>query len=230
MDRREFLHRSAVIVSGLSLTPLSSWSASPRTTATDLPLVSLGVVTDRPDAAIRSIQKTLARVLGSCPDAPALRVREFRIPGRHVADVVLTRPSGVVDVWRARGALPHAIRQCTSALHLRRVVEDPTYLEFSVGSVSRGRRRLTITRDQDLIATPEMDRAPRELTVETSLGTVVVHVGGGHARIVSAPCRHQTCVGMGIIDRPGQRVVCVPCRLSLSVFGGGAESIDAVVG
>jgi hypothetical protein len=60
------------------------------------------------------------------------------------------------------------------------------------------------------------------------LGTTVVAVEDGAARIVSSPCPHDVCVGMGAVDAPGQAVVCVPNRVVVTVDGGGDPPADAV--
>lgn len=46
--------------------------------------------------------------------------------------------------------------------------------------------------------------------VEGPIGTTVVVVGGGSARIVSSPCPHGVCVATGAISEPGEAAVCVP--------------------
>lgn len=60
------------------------------------------------------------------------------------------------------------------------------------------------------------------------LGDTVVVVAGGSVRVVSSPCRQQTCVRMGTADAPGEAIVCVPNRVVLRVEGEGYPDADAV--
>ncbi len=68
----------------------------------------------------------------------------------------------------------------------------------------------------------------RETTVEVEgpLGTTVVRVEGGKARIVSSPCPKKLCVHMGSISKAGEMVVCVPNRVVVRVSG--QKKVDAV--
>jgi len=64
--------------------------------------------------------------------------------------------------------------------------------------------------------------------VEGPLGTTVIEVAGGAARVLSSPCPHQVCVKMGAVDSPGRSVVCVPNRVVVTMVGDGPTATDAV--
>jgi hypothetical protein len=65
-------------------------------------------------------------------------------------------------------------------------------------------------------------------------GDTVVEIGGGVARIVSSPCRNQTCVASPPVGRHGQWIACLPNQVMVSVTGappaGGAPAgvVDGV--
>jgi len=73
---------------------------------------------------------------------------------------------------------------------------------------------------------PLRERATFE--VEGPLGTTVVVVEDGAASIVSSPCPHRVCVGMGAVNSDGQAVVCVPNRVVVTIEGSGPAPTDAV--
>ena len=64
--------------------------------------------------------------------------------------------------------------------------------------------------------------------VDGPLGTTVVVVEDGSARIVSSPCPHGTCVRMGEVRGAGEAVVCVPNRVVVAIEGGADAATDAV--
>lgn len=68
----------------------------------------------------------------------------------------------------------------------------------------------------------------RTVEVDGPLGTTVVGIAGGEARIVSSPCPSQLCVRMGAVRTPGRAVVCVPNRVVVAVEGDGPAPTDAV--
>ena len=64
--------------------------------------------------------------------------------------------------------------------------------------------------------------------VEGPLGTTVIEVADGEARVLSSPCPHELCVKMGAVGTPGRAVVCVPNKVVVTVVGDGPAPIDAV--
>lgn len=68
----------------------------------------------------------------------------------------------------------------------------------------------------------------RRVEVPGPLGTTVVEVQQGGARIVSSPCPNQTCVAAGSIERAGQWLACLPNQVFVRIEGGGDdEGLDA---
>jgi hypothetical protein len=62
------------------------------------------------------------------------------------------------------------------------------------------------------------------IAVRGPLGDTVVVIDSGRARIVSSPCRNQTCVASPPVQRHGQWAACLPNQVMVSVNGGGASS------
>ena len=59
------------------------------------------------------------------------------------------------------------------------------------------------------------------LELDGPLGTSVIELAGGAARVLSSPCAGQTCVLSGAIRERGRWVACLPNRISLVIEGGG---------
>jgi hypothetical protein len=47
-------------------------------------------------------------------------------------------------------------------------------------------------------------------------------------KIVSASCKHKTCMKLGAISRPGQSLVCIPNRLRVVIEGGNDFGVDGI--
>jgi len=60
------------------------------------------------------------------------------------------------------------------------------------------------------------------------LGTTTVLIENGRARILSSPCPHKICCGMGDIGSEGSVLVCVPNEVIVTTNGEPAEDLDAV--
>ena len=66
------------------------------------------------------------------------------------------------------------------------------------------------------------------INTEGPLGTTVVEISGGSARITVSPCLNQTCIAGGSIRRPGQWAACLPNRVMLYIGeGDGKNGVDA---
>lgn len=62
--------------------------------------------------------------------------------------------------------------------------------------------------------------APRKLEVSGPLGTTVIEVQPGRARVQSDPGPRQYCVRQGWLTRPNAVALCAPNHVSLALVGG----------
>ncbi len=62
-------------------------------------------------------------------------------------------------------------------------------------------------------------KARRQLEVPGPLGTTVIAVEPGRARVVADPGPRQYCVKQGWLMRPGEIAICAPNRVSLQITG-----------
>lgn len=62
-------------------------------------------------------------------------------------------------------------------------------------------------------------RAKRQLEVSGPLGTTVIDIEPGRARVLSDPGPRQYCVRQGWLMRPGEIAICAPNRVSVQIAG-----------
>jgi hypothetical protein len=78
--------------------------------------------------------------------------------------------------------------------------------------------RAIIRQDGQVFA--EVDLASRrDLAVPGPLGTTLVAIEPGRARIVADPGPRQYCVRQGWLARPGEIAICAPNRVSVQIAG-----------
>jgi hypothetical protein len=65
-------------------------------------------------------------------------------------------------------------------------------------------------------------------TIHTANGLIVVERNKGSIRILTAPCPDKVCVHTGKIMRSGEKIICVPNKLVISI-GSGKNEYDAIV-
>lgn len=66
----------------------------------------------------------------------------------------------------------------------------------------------------------------RTVALPGPLGETVVAIHGGRACVVSSPCPHKVCLGMGEVSRAGELLACVPNGLLLRIEGESREEGD----
>lgn len=66
-----------------------------------------------------------------------------------------------------------------------------------------------------------------ELSYPVAGGEIFLTVDADGIAVTSSPCANCTCVKSGRISAPGESIVCLPMRFSVTISGG---NVDAVTG
>jgi hypothetical protein len=66
------------------------------------------------------------------------------------------------------------------------------------------------------------DGETRRISIPTRIGTVILEVGAGGARILSSPCRNKVCVRTGAIRQTHSEIICMPAQVLVIMEGGAA--------
>ena len=76
-----------------------------------------------------------------------------------------------------------------------------------------------VRRDGVLVAAYPLSEE-RTVSVVGPLGTTMIRIESGRARVVSDPGPRQYCVRQGWLTRPGEMALCAPNHISLTLTGG----------
>lgn len=76
-----------------------------------------------------------------------------------------------------------------------------------------------VRRDGVLVAAYALNE-DRTVTVAGPIGTTIIRIESGRARVVSDPGPRQYCVRQGWLTRPGEMALCAPNHISLTLTGG----------
>ena len=82
--------------------------------------------------------------------------------------------------------------------------------------------RVVVRAGGQIVAERPLGRADR-VEVQGPLGTTVIEIEPGRARVASDPGPRQYCVRQGWLSRSGAVAICAPNQVSLSLAGGQAE-------
>ena len=76
--------------------------------------------------------------------------------------------------------------------------------------------RVHITAEGTEYAVVPLDE-DRTINVPGPLGTTVVEIRDDRVRVPDSPCPNKVCVSQGWVERPGETIVCLPNRVSITV-------------
>lgn len=71
---------------------------------------------------------------------------------------------------------------------------------------------------------------PEERTIQAGGYTLCLTLSSSGAEMTQSNCPTQDCVHTGRITRPGQSIVCLPARVSVTLRGDADGGVDAVLG
>ncbi|MFC5301888.1 NusG domain II-containing protein [Azospira restricta] len=78
--------------------------------------------------------------------------------------------------------------------------------------------KAVVRRNGEVVAELDLSRT-RTLAVAGALGTTVIAVEPGRARVAADPGPRQYCVRQGWLRRPGEIAICAPNHVSLQIAG-----------
>ncbi len=82
--------------------------------------------------------------------------------------------------------------------------------------------RVQVERDGRTIFTADLLR-DQQVELQGPLGTTVLQIAAGAARIISSPCPQKICIGLGRAEHAGDLIACLPNRLVIRIVGETAE-------
>ncbi len=223
MKRRDFLRNMAAIGSGAALAKTApSLLFGEGVNATNL---HLSLLTDQPATAIVELESLVQRL--NLTQQP-LEFSEYRLTGRHMSDLLLVDGSQIIDYKNLNGVTPSLLQTAAKRLRLPRPVDNPTVFSIATKRPGAKAQHVNIYRGNTLVEKLALATELESHPLPGMRGEVVLNVSGGQASVSDATCKHQTCVKLGKISKPGQSLVCIPNQIRIAIAGENAFGIDTL--
>jgi len=225
MDRRGFMKQVAFLASGVIMSngilrkPEKLFAKS-----TGAESFSLSLITDNPDTAIFSVEKLIKN---SSLHTETLRFTEVELPGEQISDIVLVRNSKLINYRTSTDHFSKNVARLAKELKMPEKLKNPVLLKFSTSNSGQVARKINVYHKNMLVAEYKIDDHVHEAQINGSKGDIVLSVQNSKVTIDAASCKHQTCVKMGHINRPGQNLVCIPNELRVEIEGKNALGLDS---
>ncbi|MCB2204724.1 NusG domain II-containing protein [bacterium] len=175
-------------------------------------LIDVSVLTENVDKAERLAEEYLAEYFGE----RFLRLRQSHLSGTLPGGIVLFEGIRRRDFHDGASLFYAALRDLEEELQLGELQSDPVLLRY-VNRIPDFSRTAEVYRDGKLVqAIPLHEDAEYDLEGHDG-GHLLVVVSDRRLSVQSASCRYGICAAHPPIITPGQRITCVPNRLSIAI-------------
>lgn len=225
MNRREFLKKSSLVLSGTLIAGSGIFNKKAFAEIASNSAFSLDVVTDEPELAIQKIDRLIK---SSLLKNHRIDFAQYQLSGNHTGDIAFVKSGQLIDFYKADDPFSNRLRETAKVLSLPRSFENPTLLRFFSGTGGATAKTVDIFSGDVLIHQLSIKNNTPAYRAVSERGHIDVAVKDGSVKIVSASCKHKTCVELCAINRPGQSLVCIPNRLRVVIEGGNNFGVDGI--
>ena len=226
MKRRDFLKYSSLILPATAAMGMIGPFAN-KVFAADKHSnsFSLSVITDQPSRTIHTIEQAIKY---SEYGNGTLQFSEYKLNGRHVGDIAYVKSQTLIDYRKRNDDFSILIDDSASSLSLPRTMDNPVMLRFSSQQNLLEPGSINIFRGETLINKLSLDNEKELYRIEGLKGHVDLRIKNKSVSIISASCKHKTCMSMEPITKPGENLVCIPNQINIGIAGKSAFGVDAI--
>lgn len=223
MNRRDFLLRSSLVIPSMALTGLFSRKAWASNNIAQT--FSIDMVTAHPDQAIKQIEQVIKN---TALKDQTVKFTEYQLHGTHTSDIAYVKAQQLINFHKTNDKVSNQLRQVAAELSLPKTVENPVVLRFYSDHQNITPTDVHVFSGDVLIKQLPLAQVHDGHRIQGSRGHVDIAIENQTARIISASCKHKTCMTMGAISRPGQNLVCIPNQITVVIAGESTLGIDSL--
>ncbi len=226
MKRRDFLKYSSIILpASAALGMINPFAKSTFAAVKDAGPFSLSIITNSPSKTIHTIEQAIKY---SDYGKSALDFTEYRLQGTHIGDIAFVRGRELIDYHKGTDEFSQLLRESAGSLSLPEVVDNPVLLRFSSRRNSSQPGGINIFRGDTLVKQLSLNQDIDTYHIEGLKGHVDISIKNRSVKVVSASCKHKTCMNMAPISKPGENLVCVPNQVNVSIAGKSSLGVDSI--
>ena len=226
MRRRDFLKYSSLILpASAAIGMINPFTKNIFAAVKNSGSFSLSVITDKPSRTIHMMEQAIKN---SEYGSRTLDFTEYRLKGQHIGDIAYVKSQKLVDYHKGSDEFSLLLNDSARVLSLPDPVDDPVLLRFSSQQNPTEAGGINIFRGNTLIKQLSLENDRELYRVEGLKGHIDIRIKNRSVKIVSASCKHKTCMNMDAISRPGENLICVPNQINISIAGNSALGVDSI--
>ena len=226
MKRRDFLKYSSLILPGsAALGVLNPFTKNIYAAVKNPGPFSLIVITNQPSRTIHTIEQAIKY---SDYAKSSLEFNEYRLQGRHIGDIAYVKARKLRDYRKGTDEFSHLLDESAKSLSLPDVFDNPILLRFSSRSDSQEGNSVNIFRGDSLIKKLSLNSDMELYRIDGMKGHVDISIKNRSVKVVSASCKHKTCMSMAPISGPGENLICIPNQVNIVIAGKNSYGVDSI--
>jgi len=226
MKRREFLKYSSLIIPASAVIgTINPFTKKIFAAEKNNKSFSLSVITDQPSKTIHLIEQVIKY---SKYGKDNLQFTEYSLRDGHIGDIAYVKSQSLIDYHKATDEFSQSLCESANSLSLPKIMHDPVMLRFSSYQTLLEPDKVNIFRGDTLVSQLSLNKDLEHYRVEGLKGYIDVRVKEKSVKIISATCKHKTCMNMEPISKPGQNLICIPNQISLTVAGKSTSGVDSI--
>lgn len=226
MKRREFLKYSSLILPATAaIGMVNPFTKKVFASSKNSNSFSLSVITDQPSRTIHIIEQAIKN---SEYGKNTLQFTEYQLQGRHVGDIAFVKSQSLIDYHKSVDEFSQLLSDSANSLSLPRDIDDPVLLQFSSQQSMLQPGDVNIFRGNTLINQLSLQNDLGNNRIEGLKGHVDIRIKNKSVNIISATCKHKTCMNMEHISRPGENLICIPNQINITIAGKSSMGVDSI--
>lgn len=226
MKRRNFLKYSSLILPATAaMGIISPFTNKIYAAVKNKGSFSLSVITDQPSKTVHAIEQAIKNSDYGHSD---LQFTEYGLSGRFMGDIAYTKAQKLIDYHKGVDEFSLLLDESARSLSLPKILDDPVLLRFSSQQNLGEPGGVNIFRGDALINHLSLDNNNENYRIEGLKGHVDIRIKNKSVKIISATCKHKTCMNMEAISRPGENLVCIPNQINITIAGKSSLGVDSI--
>ena len=145
-----------------------------------------------------------------------------------MGDIDYTKAQKLIDYHKGVDEFSLLLDESARSLSLPKILDDPVLLRFSSQQNLGEPGGVNIFRGDALINHLSLDNNNENYRIERLKGHVDIRIKNKSVKIISATCKHKTCMNMEAISRPGENLVCIPNQINITIAGKSSLGVDSI--
>lgn len=212
MKRRDFLKKSSLAVSAITLTGItaSDFSNLFAKTKKNPGSFSLEIITDKPTEALKLSEEFFR---SNSFDNAIIKFSEYPVEGEVFGDIVFVNNGKLINYKKGHENINIDIRSIAETLSLPKKISRPSRLKFYLSENNSPAEKFLVFHQNVLVRTIKSDSEILNLKLNGTIGDLFLKIENKKATVTDSSCTHKTCVNSGSIANPGESIVCIPNEL-----------------